>query len=147
MKKVFDTAKLERRLQFARNVSVLLIILAVIMLFFHDFSQFDSFRSIGSILDSVLFFGVGIALYITTSKTINKISGSYIQFEDSVFSFKSRQVEQQIEVPEGLRKLEIRLKTIELLNAGGKKFIIYLDDYSDYTDKTAIKEHFKRLKP
>ena len=146
MNKKFEIEKSEQRLKFAKIMSVGLVIVGVITLLAEDYSDFKDFRSIGRFLDNSLFFILGLVVFVTSSRRLSKIAGSYVLFENEGFSFKSRQIEKKFERVSDIKTIEIKLKTIEICDTNNNHFIIYIDDCNQYSDKKDIKENFRRIK-
>ncbi len=144
-KKLFTTAKLEKKLRYLRSFSIVLAAFAIVLALFKDFSGFNGLSDMGSLLDSFIFLGLAIYSYITISKQITLISGSYIEFEEHSLRFKSRMCERSFKVEPEIKNIEIKLKTIEIDNAKDEHFTIFLDDYTEYSDKKEIKAHFEKL--
>ncbi len=144
-KKLFTTAKFEKKLRYLRSFSVVLAAFAIVLALFKDFSDFNGLRDVGRLLDSFIFFGLAIYSYITTSKQLTLISGSYIEFEEHSFSFKSRMCERSFKVKPEIKNIDIKLKTIEIDNLKDEHFTFFLDDYTEYSDKKEIKAHFEKL--
>ncbi|NOZ46324.1 MAG: hypothetical protein GXO79_06035 [Chlorobi bacterium] len=143
MKNKFETEKFEKKLKNIRWISVLLIIVGVIKFTLEDYSNINSYRSLGSLIDSLIFPILGIAIYISNTKKIKLIAGSYLLFENDGFAFKSRQIERKFNLKNDLERININLKTIELFNTENDSFVIHLDDYVEFKDKKEIKEKFK----
>lgn len=145
MKKKFVTEKLEKKLKFIRSISILLIIVGIIKLFFEDYSEFNSFASIGSLFDSLVFIILGIIIFLSISKRMTLVSGSYIWFEEDKMSFKSRKLEKKFESFSEINSVDIKLKTIEIYDSNENQLTFYMDDYVDYSDKKEIKLIFLEI--
>jgi hypothetical protein len=146
MKEKFSTEKLEKKLKNIRIISFLIIAIGVAKLFLEDYSEFNNFASFGKLADSLIFIVLGFIVYYLLTKQLKKISGSYILFKDKGIELKIRQIEKNFEQVSELKNVNIQLKTIELNPIIGSPIIIYLDDFTEFTDKKAIKERFTQIK-
>jgi hypothetical protein len=137
MKQIFSTEKLEKRLKFIRIISFLLILIGLFLLAFKDYKNFTNFASLGSFIDSLIFIVLGLLSFIAIKKQI-KITSGYIKILDDNLSFKSRQKEKTLNKSQ-ITNIKIGLKEILITSDDGNIFIIYLDDYLDFSDKKEIK--------
>lgn len=141
--KTFNTDNLKNKINRTMSLSIALIVIGVIILIFKDYSNFYKFRDYIAILSGLFFPIFGLIMYISNSKKLKKISDSYITFKKDEISFKSREIEKTVKSNE-LKSITIRLNTIEV-DILGNIFNIHLDDYTEFSDKKAIKNNFELL--
>ncbi|MGB6035596.1 MAG: hypothetical protein WBG42_04965, partial [Cryomorphaceae bacterium] len=74
-----------------------------------------------------------------------KINGSFIEFGQDGFFFKSDQVEKELSLTD-LSAIEIKLKSFQISSIDGSHYSINLDDYAQVDDKKEMKGHFETYK-
>jgi hypothetical protein len=146
MNKRFTTIEFEKKMRLPLKIGIKLIIVGVVFLFFKDYNSINNIRSIGAFGDSFFFLTLGLILLIHSTKKDKELKGSFIEFRNNGFAFKSRLKEYQTDNLETIESINIKIDFIEILTKDNNVFKIFLEDYIDYKDKKAIKMCFQQLK-
>ncbi|MCZ4409492.1 hypothetical protein O3Q51_11775 [Cryomorphaceae bacterium 1068] len=139
----YSTEKVENRIKTLKKYAIAIIGFGILILAFKDYDQIRADGAfIGGFLDSAVFISLGVLTYLNSIKQEKRIKGSFIEFGNKDFSFKSNQIEKKLSLTD-LSDIEIKLKSIELSASDGSEYSINLDDYAQVKDKKEIKNEFE----
>lgn len=119
-----------------------LIAIGLVMLLFKDWSRM---HGVFQILDALLFPVIGVALFVDSSRRMQKIRGSYLKLGPDSFSFKSRGVEQMFDTLDEIKDIQITLETVKILDASDTTSTLFLEDYMGDGERNEIKAYFEEL--
>lgn len=146
MEVLLTTEKLEKRLNLTKNLGILILVIGLVLLMFKDFSEYQFPRSAGAFIDSFVTIVLGTYFYFSSSSQLKNVSGSFVEFLENRLRFRSRNNEKELKLPEDIKNVDVKTKTVEITDSSNEEHTIYLDDYTDYSDKKMLKEKFEELK-
>lgn len=133
--------------RFEKNIQAfkILAILTAVLAFIRVMTNPEIFSGTGKMLDfgTMLF---PIIIFFEYRRKVKNWGGQFIEVTNSELSFKTRKNEQTTIQLSTIKNIEIKLDQINLQTSDMDEQIIIVEDFTDYADRMAIKNHFTDLK-
>jgi hypothetical protein len=126
---MYTTKKKVGKLANQLILSWLVIGFALIRLAFKDYNSFDSFQAIGNFIDVLIMIGLGIAIMISSNKSIKKIKGIEFDINESEFIYKTFDEELKFCADSPAKSIKKTLKKIEINTVDDREILLNLDDF------------------
>lgn len=135
-----------------RGLSVVLFLVGIYLLFTEDFSLQENTINILSIIQTILFFIMGVVMFITSSIIIKKMTGLQIRFysnesaADIFIDYKTKKAEAKSILIKDLNSIIIKISAIEFIDTENKQHKIDLSDFNSFEDRKKVKNTFEKIK-
>ncbi|QGY44717.1 hypothetical protein GM418_13885 [Maribellus comscasis] len=146
------TEKIVKKQKTLKGLSVILFLIGIYLLLTEDFSVQEDSVNILSIIQTVLFFIMGVTMFITSSITIKKMNGIHIRFYPNEHSnailidYKIQKAEAKSISIDNLDSIIIKINSIEFIDSQNRNHNIDLVDFSSFEDRKTIKDAFNKIK-
>jgi hypothetical protein len=133
--------------RFEKNIKLfkVLAIITAILAVFRIISNPDMFSGTGSLLD----FGtmlLPIVIFFEYRRKAKNWGGQFIEVSDTELNFRTRKNEQSTILLNSITNIEIKLDQIILKTSDAGEQSIIVEDFTEYSDRMAIKNNFAELK-
>lgn len=142
--KRWDSLKLERKLRTLRVIGFALFVLLLILTVVSYLNEDGSWGPIQAFTNVLIPF-LGLAMSFSGHHRLQKVQGSYIQFEDYRLRFRIEQSEHSLAVPEDIVKVEQLNKEVEIEDASGKRYQIPYDIFGGRTTREKLERAFAKI--
>ncbi len=86
---------------------------------------------------------IPLILFFNYKRTAKNWGGQFIEWNNDILTFKTKDIKEIIISIENINKIEIKLDSILILTNENKTLLINLEDYTDYKDRLRIKKNFE----
>ncbi|RIH64316.1 hypothetical protein D1164_14575 [Mariniphaga sediminis] len=150
METKITTENIVNKQKIQKGLSVVLFLIGLYLLFTEDFSPEKS-TNILSIIQTILFFVMGISMFITSSITLKRTSGIYIRFYTNdqatvLLDYKTRINDANTISIENVDSIDIKINSVEFTDSQNNKHNIDLGDFGSFKERKKIKDVFNQIK-
>lgn len=142
--KRFDSSRLEKKLATLRIIGMVLFILLLILTILNYLNVDGRWGGVQSFTNILLPF-LGLAMSYSGHYRLQKVRGSYVQFEADRLRFQIEQSEHSLAVPEGIQQITQGNKEVKLTDAEGKIHRIPYDVFGNREVREQIEAGFARI--
>lgn len=142
--KRFDSLQLEKKLRTLRVIGFALFVLLLILTIVSYLNTNGSWGPVQS-FTNILFPFLGLAMSFSGHHRLQKIQGSYVQFESDRLRFRIEQSEHSLEVPEAIAKIEQHNKEVEIKDTKGRRYEIPYDIFGGRNIREELERAFATI--